>query len=267
MSNKIGFIGCGNMGGALITAVAKTIPAQNIFVCDLDREKTAFFEKTLGVRATDLATLADECEYIVLGVKPQAMKATLSSMRLFLHGRNNVTLISMAAGLSTAAIAEMLDFPLPIIRIMPNTPASVGEGMLLYSCASVTEDAEKFFLNAFSAVGKLDKLDEKLIDAASALSGCGPAFVCLFAEALADGGVLCGLPRDKANLYAAQTLLGTAKLLLESGKHPGTLKDAVCSPGGTTIEGVRALEEGALRGTVMDAVCAAYEKTVALGKK
>ncbi len=253
------------MGGALISAVAKTLESSNILVCDLDEAKTAFYQKTLGVLPATLARIA-LCDYIVLGVKPQVMAETLSALSVHLAKREGYTLISMAAGVSLASLRDMLGIKAPVIRIMPNTPASVGEGMILYTAADVSADAEDFFLHAFSAAGKLDKLDEKFIDAASALSGCGPAFVCLFAEALADGGVLCGLPRDKANLYAAQTLLGTAKLLLESGKHPGVLKDAVCSPGGTTIEGVRALEEGALRGTVMDAVAAAYEKTLALGK-
>ncbi len=266
MSKKIGFIGCGNMGGALILAVAKKHFPEHIFVYDLDTAKAEHYKELLDVKVASLAEIA-ACDLIVLGVKPQVMAATLTSLRPYLEKRAGYTLVSMAAGLSIASLREMLGLPSPVIRIMPNTPASVGEGMILYTCASVDDEEERFFLYTFSAAGRLDKLDERLIDAASALSGCGPAFVCLFAEALADGAVACGLPRDKANLYAAQTLLGTAKLLLESGKHPGALKDAVCSPGGTTIEGVRALEEGALRGTVMDAVAAAYEKTLALGKK
>lgn len=267
MMKKIAFIGCGNMGGALVRAVCTAIPAENVLVCDKDTAKTESLKNQLGVCPASFADVARKADLIVLGVKPQGMAQTLSELRPYLAEREGYTLLSMAAGVSIASLREMLALSAPIIRIMPNTPAAVGEGMILWTAEKTNAESEAFFLNAFGGAGKLDRIEEKFIDAASALSGCGPAFVCLFAEALADGGVLCGLPRDKANLYAAQTLLGTAKLLLESGTHPGVLKDAVCSPGGTTIEGVRALEEGGLRASVIDAVDAAYEKTLALGKK
>jgi len=150
---------------------------------------------------------------------------------------------------------------------MPNTPASVGEGMILYAATeNVSDQALEGFRNIMGCAGVLDPLPEQLIDAGSAVSGCGPAFACLFLEALADGGVKCGLPRNKALLYAAQMLLGTARLAMASGQHPGALKDAVCSPGGSTIVGVQALEEHAFRGAVIDAVEAAFERTKALGK-
>ena len=268
MNAKIGFIGCGNMGGALLRALCRSLRASDVSVFDTSAEKTASLRKELGVTVSESASsLASEVDYLVLGVKPDTLPALLSSLKQTLDQKGSRTvLISMAAGVSIAGIRKVIG-EYPVIRIMPNTPASVGEGMILYSAVG-TEDADiSFFLDAFRCAGRLDALEEKYIDAASALSGCGPAFVCLFTEALSDGAVACGLPRDKAALYAAQTLLGTARLILETGEHPGKLKDAVCSPGGTTIEGVRALEEGALRGTVMDAVLAAYEKTLALGKK
>ena len=171
-------------------------------------------------------------------------------------------LVSMAAGIAISDLATMADVDCSIIRIMPNTPVSVGEGMILYDANAHTTDEEiNGFLQGLAFAGRLDRLPEHLIDAAGSLSGCGPAFVYLFAEALADGGVECGLPRSKAMLYAAQTLMGAAKMLLETGKHPGELKDAVCSPGGTTIAGIHALEAGAFRGDSMNAVVAAYEKT------
>jgi pyrroline-5-carboxylate reductase len=181
--------------------------------------------------------------------------------------RDDVILVSMAAGIAIADIQRMAGKDYPVIRIMPNTPVGVGEGMVLYTVSeNVTADMKAAFCDAMSGAGLLDEIPEKLIDAGSAVSGCGPAFACLFVEALADGGVACGLPRDKALTYAAQMLKGTAKLILESGEHPGKLKDAVCSPGGSTIAGVRALEQGNFRGSTMDAVDAAFYRTKELGK-
>ena len=155
----------------------------------------------------------------------------------------------------------------PVIRIMPNTPVSVGEGMITYATTdNVTPAALSQLLENMRFSGTWDRLQEALIDAGSAVAGCGPAFASMFLEALADGGVACGLPRQKALLYASQMLLGTAKLAMESGQHPGQLKDAVCSPGGSTIAGVRALEDGAFRAAVMDAVKRAFDRNRELGK-
>ncbi len=176
-------------------------------------------------------------------------------------------LVSMLAGVDMQRLSDALQIELPIIRIMPNTPVAVGKGMILYDRnGAATDEQTAGFLNGLSQAGCLDRIPERLIDAAGSLSGCGPAFVYLFAEALADGAVECGVPREKAMLYAAQTLLGSAAMLLESGKHPGELKDAVCSPGGTTIAGVHALERGGLRAAAMDAVLEAYLKTLKLMK-
>ena len=268
MKYQFGFIGCGNMGGALARAVAKSVPASAIALCDMSTEKAEELANSIGAVATDLKTLVKSSAYIFLGVKPQGFDALFQEIRPYLGEREeNAVLITMAAGLSVSAVESLAGASLPVIRIMPNTPASVGEGMILYTANSqVTKDQIAVFLSALEGAGRLDPIPEEKIDAASALSGCGPAFVYLFAEALADGAVECGLAREKANLYAAQTLLGAAKLLLESGKHPGELKDAVCSPGGTTIAGVHALEEGSFRASVMDAVTAAYEKTLKLKK-
>jgi pyrroline-5-carboxylate reductase len=161
----------------------------------------------------------------------------------------------------------MADGSYPVIRIMPNTPVAVGYGVILYDTTeNVTCEALSGFCNALSQAGLVDHLPEALMDAGSAVSGCGPAFVSMFLESLADGGVACGLPRDKAVQYAAQMMLGTAKMVLESGQHPGVLKDAVCSPGGSTIQGVRTLEQHGFRGAVIDAVIAAFEKNKEMGK-
>jgi pyrroline-5-carboxylate reductase len=175
-------------------------------------------------------------------------------------------LVSMAAGLTMADIRRLAGGDYPVIRIMPNTPVAVGQGVILYDSVDVTEEELAQFCKNLSQGGLLDPLPEHLIDAGSAVAGCGPAFADLFLEALADGGVANGLPRAKAMAYAAQMLLGAAALQLESGSHPGQLKDAVCSPGGSTIAGVRALEQRAFRAAVMEAVDAAVKRTKELGK-
>ncbi len=172
-----------------------------------------------------------------------------------------VCLVSMAAGVTCSRLSELFGEH-KIIRIMPNTPVSIGEGVILYCLGdNSTAEDEKTLCDALSKSGSLHKMQEKLIDAATAVSGCGPAFVYMFIEALADGGVKCGLPRETAQLLAAETLAGAAKLCIESGKHPGELKDAVCSPGGSTIAGVAALEQGSFRATVIDSVESAYKRT------
>lgn len=268
MKYQFGFIGCGNMGGALARAIAKRVPCERIALCDTDTEKRDALACDIGAVAVSLDELVAQSRYVFLGVKPQGLVGLFGVLRPMLQARvERCVLISMAAGVSIKAIEELAGTPVGMIRIMPNTPVSVGAGMVLYATnGSVTAEEKAGFLQALEAAGRLDGIPEEKIDAASALSGCGPAFVYLFAEALADGAVECGLARDKANLYAAQTLLGAATLLLESGKHPGELKDAVCSPGGTTIAGVHALEASAFRAASMDAVTAAYEKTLALKK-
>ena len=265
MQYTLGFIGCGNMGGALITAAAKNVDGTKIAVCDFDKAKVNKFETTLGVIGVTAEELAQNSKFVVLGVKPQVMEATLSPLAEILRERKDVTIVTMAAGLSINAIRSYIGKDLPVIRIMPNTPVTLGAGMVLFTSDGVSVETETEFLTAFKAAGKFDKLPEEKIDAGSALSGCGPAFVYAFAEALADGGVECGLPRDKAALYAAQTLLGAAEMLLAFG-HPADLKDAVCSPGGTTIAGIHALEESGFRGAAMNAVLSAYKRTLELKK-
>lgn len=268
MKETFGFIGCGNMGGALASAVAKTVLGEQITLCDASIEKAEKLAAWCGAKVGSTEAVAKECRYIFLGVKPQGFEVLFEEIRPMLQAREDeFVLISMAAGMSIAAVEKFAGCDCPVIRIMPNTPVSVGEGMILYAAnQNVSEAQIEVFRNALSAAGVLDALSEEKIDAASALSGCGPAFVYLFAEALADGAVECGLPRDKAMLYASQTISGAAKLLLTSGKHPGELKDAVCSPGGTTIAGVHALESAAFRAASMSAITAAYEKTLKLKK-
>ncbi len=259
-----GFIGCGNMGGALVRAVANAIGGENIAVNDFMQEKARAFE-SLGATVLSASELVENSQFLVLGVKPQNMEETVKGLIPFAKNNQDLCVITMAAGVSTGAIKKYFSFELPVIRIMPNTPAMLGQGMILYTLSSVSLSQEQAFLSAFSKAGVCDKIPEEKIDAASALSGCGPAFVYAFAEALADGAVECGVPREQAATYAAQTLKGAAEMLLQFG-HPAQLKDAVCSPGGTTIAGIHALENAGFRGAVMDAITSAYKRTLELKK-
>lgn len=259
---KIGFLGCGSMGGAIARAVSQV--TKDIVFTDRSGRGKALADQ-LGVAYGNTKEIARDCDWIFLAVKPQMMEAALSPIQKILQ-KEKPLLVTMAAGLSMEKIETMAGGDLPVIRMMPNTPAMVGAGMTQYCCNSlVTEENERHFLSLMAHTGHVDKLNEGLIDAASALSGCGPAYMYLFLEGLADGAVACGIPRAKAYEYAAATMEGAAKLMLTAGQHPGQLKDAVCSPGGSTIQGVRVLEEKGLRAAAMDCVIAAFEKSRKLG--
>ena len=259
---KIGFLGCGSMGGAIARAVSQV--TKDIVLTDRSGRGKALADQ-LGVAYGSAQEIARDCDWIFLAVKPQMREEALSPIRERLQEKKPL-LVTMAAGLSMEKIETMAGGDLPVIRIMPNTPAMVGAGMTQYCCNSlVTEENERHFLSFMAHTGHVDKLEEGLIDAASALSGCGPAYMYLFLEGLADGAVACGIPRAKAYEYAAATMEGAAKLMLTAGQHPGQLKDAVCSPGGSTIQGVRVLEEKGLRAAAMDCVIAAFEKSRKLG--
>ena len=268
MEYKIGFIGAGNMGGSLAKAVSESLGGNKILIADFFKDKAQLLANTIGAFVAENKEIAKKCTHIFLGVKPQMMEDMLSGIKDILNGRRDeVVLISMAAGLSTDKICDMAGGDMAVVRIMPNTPVSVGKGVVLYCTNKGVTDKEKIFVeDMLSKAGYVDAIDEKLIDAASAVSGCGPAFVYMFAESLADGAVACGLPRDRALKYAAKMIEGSANLLFASEEHPGELKDKVCSPGGSTIEGVKSLENGRFRGDVIEAVCASYQKTVELGK-
>ena len=258
---KYGFIGCGNMGGAIATALSKA--TKDILLADPFKAESLAAELGCACGSNEEAVA---CDRLFLAVKPQVMGAVLESLQGALAEKKPM-LITMAAGLEIATIEKMAGVKLPIIRIMPNTPVAVGKGVIQYCKNELVDDsAVADFLNDMRFAGILDSIDEKLIDAACSLSGCGPAFVYLFIEALADGAVACGVPRDKALEYAAATVAGAAEMVRATGKHPGVLKDAVCSPGGSTIEGVKTLEEKGLRGAVMDCVAAAYKRNKELGK-
>ncbi len=259
---KYGFIGCGNMGGAIARALAKV--TADFVVTDRSGRARALAAELGGAYGTAAECAA--CDRVFLGVKPHLMAQVLEPLGPILALRRP-TLITMAAGLTVAQIEAFAGTRLPVIRIMPNTPCAIGKGVVQYCCNDLVEDevlAE--VLEDLRFCGLWDGLEERLMDAGSALSGSGPAYVYLLIEALADGAVACGLPRAKALEYAAATVVGAGEMVLATGQHPGALKDAVCSPGGSTIAGIRALENKGFRGAVMDCVIATCERNKELGK-
>lgn len=260
-----GFIGTGNMGGALATAVSKS--TKSVLLADHFAEKAQELSSKLGVQSADNLTIARECRYIFLGVKPQMMADMLSSVADILNQRDDVVLVTMAAGLSIETIRKMAGGNFRIIRIMPNTPVLVGEGEVLYSPAeNISGNELEFFIENMKYAGQLTKIDESLMDAGCSVSGCGPAFVYMFIKGLAQGGVDCGIDKETSLSLAAQTVIGAAKLLMSGDDNPDTLIKNVCSPGGSTIEGVKALEQSGLETIVENAVKAAYKRNIELGK-
>ena len=257
----VGFIGTGSMGGALARAAAKSPLTERLLLANRSPEKAADLARELGAEAVDNRCAAAEAEILFLGVKPQGLDAMATGILDVLDARTDrFVLVSMAAG-RTIEDLEALFGKRPIVRILPSIPVAVGGGVtLLAASEAVTAEEKTRVEELLAASGLVSELSEPLMDAASGVTGCGPAFAAMFVEALADGAVACGLPRREAVRYAAQMMKGTAELLLQSGEHPGELKDRVCSPGGSTIQGVRKLEESAFRAAVMNAVIATWEK-------
>ena len=260
---KYGFIGCGNMGGAIAKALALT--TTDFAITDRSGKAIALAaEIPCGYLSSE--EIAQQCERIFLGVKPHMMKGVLAPLAEILAEKKPL-LITMAAGLTTDQIEEFAGCQIPVIRIMPNTPVAIGKGVIQYCCNDlVSQEMLQDFLMDLRHAGVLDPLEERLIDAGSAISGSGPAYVYMFIEALADGAVACGIPRAKALEYAAATVIGAGEMVLATGQHPGALKDAVCSPGGSTIAGVRALENHGFRAAAMEAVIATCNRNKELGK-
>ncbi len=265
---KIGFIGIGNMGGTLAAIARKSVPEAQILVSSRSEEKAVTFAAAHDCTASDNPTIASEARMIFLGVKPHQMKDLLKSLSPILSARtDSFVLVSMAAGLSCEQIEEFSGCCCPVIRIMPNTPSLVGKGCIPYAVGKYATAEDAAELEAVLQLADLIfPLDDSLMDAASSVSGCGPAFCYIFIEAMADAGVACGLPRDVALALSAQAMAGAAEMVLQTGEHPAALKDAVCSPGGSTIAGVCALEEHGLRSATQKAVLAAYAKNQQLGK-
>ena len=251
---KIGFIGAGNMASAIIKGAVekKAVEAQHIYVYDVDQIKLTSIKSDLNVNiVNNLVDLLDSVDMILLAVKPNVMASVLQEVK---DSIANKAIVSIAAGWSADMIKAIVGKDKRVLRLMPNTPLMVGEGMTVFETPNnFTEDEFRFIENIFSSIGQVEQAPQKLMDAVTAVSGSGPAYVFMFIEALADAGVLCGLPRAQAIKLASQTVLGSAKMVLETGSHPGMLKDAVCSPGGTTIEAVKSLEQDGFRGAVIKA--------------
>jgi pyrroline-5-carboxylate reductase len=264
----IGFLGAGQMARALAKGwiAAGLLDVSKSLASDPFPAARDTFAST-GISAVESnIQVVSSTEILILAVKPQTIGALLSEIRPHLNGKQLV--LSIAAGITLKTLAEELGSETRLVRVMPNTPCLLGvsaSGFAL-SPAATAEDAS-LVSTLFGAVGKAFALPEPLLDAVTGLSGSGPAFVYVMIEALADGGVRVGLPRDVALTLAAQTMLGSAKMVLESGLHPGALKDAVASPGGTTIAGLHALERGGVRAALMDAVEAATKRAEELGRK
>jgi pyrroline-5-carboxylate reductase len=265
---KVGFVGGGNMGEALIRGLVESnlVPSDAIMVTDVRAERTRQLADQYGVRPlAGNAALVTEADVVILAVKPQIMAPVLREVLPALT--NRPLLISLAAGVSTPTIQSVLGKYPRLIRVMPNTPALVLQGVtaIAKSPGLDIEDLETA-QEIFTAVGKVVVLEEEQLDAVTGLSGSGPAYVAIVIESLADGGVKMGLDRATAMILATQTVLGAAALLSETGMHPGTLKDMVASPGGTTIAGIAALEEGGVRTTFIRAVERATLRSRELGR-
>ncbi len=265
---RVGFLGAGNMGEAMIKGLlqAGLVPAETILAADVRTERLADIARRYGVQtAAGNAALVAGSDVVILAVKPQIMGVVLKEIADVVD--RTKLLISIAAGVATRTLRAHLGKPVRLIRVMPNTPALVLEGVTAIARAEGLERGDlETAEELFGAVGRVVVLDEDALDAVTGLSGSGPAFIAIVIESLADGGVKMGLDRATAMTLAAQTVLGSAKLILETGTHPGQLKDMVSSPGGTTIAGISALEDGGLRRTLISAVERATERSRQLGR-
>ena len=263
---KIGFIGLGNMACAIIGGMLEKgiVSAEDICGSARTQKTMETVRKTYGINVlASNAAVASQCRTLVLAVKPQFLEGVIREIRDAVQP--DALIISIAAGKTLSWLEEAFGGRVKLVRCMPNTPALVGEGCTgVCVNDAVSEEEIQYSLRLMESFGKASLVEERLMNAVGAVSGSSPAYVFLFIEAMADAGVAAGMPRAQAYEFAAQAVYGSAKLMLETGKHPGELKDMVCSPGGTTIEGVRVLEEAGFRGAVMNALLATVEKSLKL---
>lgn len=268
MNKKIGFIGCGNMGSSMVGGLIKSgfLKADNIIVSTKTKESAKKLNDKFGIMTTlDSKVVAKEAEIIILAVKPFMYKIIIDEIKSELN--KGKLIISIAAGITIGNMEEWISESSKIIRTMPNTPALVGQAMsAVCPNKNVTKDELEYCINIFESFGECVELDEKDFHAFTALCGSSPAYVFMFIEAMADAAVKLGIPRAKAYKMASQSVLGSAKMVLETGKHPGELKDMVCSPAGTTIDAVVELEKLGFRNSVIQAIDKCAEKSKSMQK-
>lgn len=266
MRYSFGFIGAGNMGSALAISVCKKVDPATVAITDADTAKATALAETLSAVCTDTADIIGDSDYIFIAVKPQTLPALFAEIAPLLAARKSApVLVTMAAGTSIAKLLSMAGKDYPTIRIMPNTPVACGCGMTLYTKnALVSDEALNAFLSAMEHSGKLLPVAEEKFDAESIVTGCGPAYVFLFIEGMAKAAESLGASPEAARLYAEQTVLGAATLALTTGRDPAALREAVCSPGGTTIEGIKSFFADGLCDSVVKAAQASYARTLEL---
>lgn len=265
---SIGFIGIGNMGFAMLKGALTVLKKEELTFTDISKERLEYINRQTGVNyQKDNKKLIETCKYVVLAIKPQFFSSVLEEIKE--HLTKEHIIISIAPGISITELKKMLKKEIRIVRAMPNTPALVNEGMsgISFSEDIFSEEEKKVIYKFFGSFGKYEVMEEKLLDAVVCVSGSSPAYVYMFIEALADSAVKYGISREKAYIFAAQTVLGSAKMVLETKEHPGKLKDMVCSPGGTTIAAVEALEEYGFRSAIMKASDACYKKSISFSEK
>ena len=268
MDKTIGFIGSGNMANAMMGGILKAnLVSSNQVICsDPSKTKLEDLQSRYGVSiTTNNCEVATKADILVLSVKPQFYPEVIKEIKASVN--DNTIIVVIAAGQKIATIKKLFEKDTKVVRAMPNTPALVGEGMAALSpCPMVLPEELDLICNIFNSFGKCEVIAENLMDVVTGVSGSSPAFIFMIIEAMADGAVLEGMPRDKAYTFAAQAVLGSAKMVLETGKHPAELKDMVCSPGGTTIAGVSILEENGLRASLIKAIETATKKSKDLAK-
>lgn len=268
MDKTIGFIGCGNMGQAMVEGImkAKLVDGDHMIVANAHPEKLQELGTTYDFYISDNDSVAQNADILFLAVKPYMYKEIITEIKDVV--KDDVIIVDIAAGIEIADIYEMFEREYKVVKAMPNTPALVLEAMSALSFGEhLDEDDKEDIIQIFESFGTTCEVKESMMDAVTAVSGSAPAYVFMFLEALGDGAVLQGMPRKDAYKFAAQTLLGSAKMLLETGKHPGELKDMVCSPGGTTIEAVATLEACGFRSSVLEAMEACANKSRAMSQK
>ena len=268
MNTKIGFIGSGNMGSAIIGGIIKAnlVPPTNIIASDIMENTLTTLNQTFGIETTtDNVKVAEMSDIIFLAVKPNVYGNVIKEIKE--NVKDDVIIVAIAAGQTISTIETHFGRDLKIVRVMPNTPALVGEGMAAISPNKMaTEEDTQKIVDIFSSIGKTEIVGEYLMDVVTGISGSSPAYGYLFIEAMADAAVAEGMPRNQAYQFSAQALLGAAKMVLETGKHPGLLKDQVCSPGGTTIAAVNELEKQGFRNAVICAVKSCVDKSRDMSK-